>query len=326
MAHGLDETKRGHSMAFVNETPWHGLGQQLSPDADIETWAREADMEWDIKRAEVQFSAGEHGELFQGMPERHVLYRSDNNKPLSIVSDGYKVVQPKEVLEFYRDLVGVAGFRLETVGTLFGGRKVWALAKVGPSFRLLGQDEIKGYLLLATSCDGSFATRAQFTTIRVVCNNTLQMAHEVDGSVSMPSVSIPHSRAFNADQVKKALGVGNGSWESFVELAEKLVKTRVTQGMAEKWLIEMFGDPDKELNEQTKANTMRRVWDSVAKSPGSNLRSAHSTAWGLVNGVSHYFDHARPTRTRDARLDSAWFGEGASAKVRAVETILKLAA
>lgn len=323
MAHAIDMSNNRSNMAFVGQTPWHGLGQQLTPGASIETWAKEAGMEWDIERAAVRY---ETDAKILDMPERHVLYRSDTHKPLSIVSESYKVVQPKEVLEFYRDLVDVAGFSLDTAGSLFGGRKVWALARVADDFRLKGQDAIKGYLLLATSCDGSFATRAQFTTVRVVCNNTLQMAHEVRGTLTMPSVSIPHSRQFDAKQVKQQLGIGRESWEEFKELADKLASTRITQGVAEEWLIKTFGDPELPLNKQPKATTMRRVWESVANSPGSSLRSAHMTAWGLVNGVTHYFDHARPTRTKDARLDTAWFGEGAQMKVKAIENILRIAA
>lgn len=325
MAHGLDRTSRGYSMAYINQVPWHGLGQKLSPDSPIEIWAKEAGMEWEIKRSEVQYRADSHG-IVRDMPERHVLYRSDTAKPLSIVSDGYNVVQPKEVLEFYRDLVATAGFRLETAGTLFGGRKIWALAKVAEGFRLMGQDEIKGYLLLATSCDGSFATRAQFTTVRVVCNNTLQMAHNHDGDIGVPVVSVPHSRVFKADKVKQQLGIGAEAWEEFTALSEKLASIRVTQGIAEKWLVETFGDPEAPLEAQKNANTMRRVWESITRSPGSDLRSARGTAWGLVNGVTHYFDHARPTRTTDARLDTSWFGQGAAKKLTAIENIIRLAA
>lgn len=105
-----------------------------------------------------------------------VLYRSDTLASLSVVSKRYNVVQPHEVLHFYQDLVQAGRFELETAGVLKGGRMLWALAKTGQDMRLNGGDIVKYYLLLATSCDGTLCTTAQFTSLRVVCNNTLQMA------------------------------------------------------------------------------------------------------------------------------------------------------
>lgn len=109
------------------------------------------------------------------MDDRFVLVRSDTDEALSIVSGNYEVVQPKEVLEFYRELVSLYGYTLETAGALNGGRKVWALSKTGRSSRVGedGKDKLAAYLLLATSCDKTLATTIAFTSIRVVCKNTL---------------------------------------------------------------------------------------------------------------------------------------------------------
>jgi len=120
-------------------------------------------------------SSGSLGAIMT-FPEQKVLYRSDTKAALSVVSSRYQVVQPKEILEFYRDLTEVSGFELETAGVLKEGRKIWALAKTGQHATLKGNDTINGYLLLATACDGTLATTAQFTSIRVVCNNTLAVA------------------------------------------------------------------------------------------------------------------------------------------------------
>ncbi|GEQ77475.1 hypothetical protein CTTA_4480 [Comamonas testosteroni] len=124
-------------------------------------------------------------------------YRRDTQAPLSVVSSRYQVVQPREVLEFYRDLTEVAGYELETAGVLKAGRKFWALARTGKSAVLKGKDVVNGYLLLATSCDGTLATVAMPTTVRVVCNNTLTIALR-DG---VGAVKVPHSTAFDAQAV-----------------------------------------------------------------------------------------------------------------------------
>lgn len=176
MAHELASEK---DIAYVGEKPWHGLGSKLPPSQPIEIWQKSAGMDFVIKQSIVLFNAdnGSNSLLnLRNNMDASVLYRSDNLEPLSVVSKRYKVVQPREVLEFYRDLVSAGGFELETAGVLKGGKKLWALAKTGQETLLPGLDKVNAYLLLATSCDGSLATTAQFTSIRVVCNNTLNMA------------------------------------------------------------------------------------------------------------------------------------------------------
>ena len=166
------------SMAYVGEIPWHGLGHSLPPRQPIEVWQRKAGMDFEIEETPVQYMSDRPGVLgtIQTFPEQKVLYRSDNNAPLSVVSQRYQVVQPREVLEFYRDLSEIAGYELETAGVLKGGRKFWALARTGQSVALKGKDVVNGYLLLATSCDGTLATTGTPTTVRVVCSNTLAIA------------------------------------------------------------------------------------------------------------------------------------------------------
>lgn len=166
------------TMAYAGATPWHGLGNQLPQKQPIEVWQREAGMDWQIQESPVHFKSDTVGHLgtIHSFPEQKVLYRSDTKAPLSVVSQRYHTVQPREVLEFYRDLTEASGYELETAGVLKGGRKFWALARTGQGTELRGNDQVNGYLLLATSCDGTLATTATPTTVRVVCNNTLTIA------------------------------------------------------------------------------------------------------------------------------------------------------
>lgn len=93
------------TMAYVGEKPWHGLGNRLPADQSIDTWKKNAGMDWSIEDAEVRFITGQNGiGTISAFPEQKVLYRSDTKAPLSVVSNRFKVVQPGEILEFYRDL------------------------------------------------------------------------------------------------------------------------------------------------------------------------------------------------------------------------------
>lgn len=312
------------TMAYVDAVPWHGLGNQLTPKQPIEIWQREAGMDWRINETEVLYSvSGGDGLHLKSNPDSKVLFRSDTFSPLSVVSKRYKVVQPAEVLEFYRDLVSAGGFELETAGVLKGGKKLWALAKTGQETLLKGNDKVKAYLLLATSCDGTLCTTAQFTSVRVVCNNTLQMAVGDSGG----AVKVPHSTQFDAQQVKQALGLGLSSWETFVTDMRELADRKVNKFEAMNYLINVLGDRAVPLNEQPNSKAIQTVYTLFSgEGKGSDMASASGTAWGLLNGVTEYVDQHRRARSVDHRLDSAWFGPGAAIKEKAFHEAMKLAA
>ncbi len=318
MAHEIE------SMAYVGATPWHGLGNPLTPHRPIDVWINEAGMNWQIEAGDVLFNAGASDELrIKSFADNQVLFRSDTLAPLSVVSKRYQIVQPREVLEFYRDLVAVGGFELETAGVLKGGRKFWALARTGQENHLKGDDRIKGYLLLATSCDGTLATTAQFTSVRVVCNNTLQVAVAHPGG----AVKVPHSTQFDPALVKQSLGIGLSAWDSFMGDVHRLAARPVNPIEAQRFLVEVLGDTKLAIDQQPNQRgiqTVRNLFEG--KGRGSELTSARGTAWGLVNSVTEFVDHHRKARNQDFRLDSAWFGQGAALKDRAFQAALRLAA
>lgn len=319
MSHELE------NMAYTNETPWHGLGNQLPQHQPIEVWQVAAGMNWDIKQSDVLFNAAsENGNMLNLRVNKDatVLYRSDNYEPLSVVSKRYKVVQPKDVLGFYRDLVSVSGFELETAGVLKGGKKLWALARTGQEISLSGSDKVKGYLLLATSCDGSLATTAQFTSIRVVCNNTLQLAV----GDNLGAVRVPHSTTFDPVAVKRTLGLSVTAWDKFSQAIQAMSERPVNKLESMNYLVNVLGDPLLPLNEQPNQKAIQTVYNLYSgEGKGSELASAKGTAWGLVNGVTEFVDTHRRARNQDYRLDSAWFGQGAQIKQKGFEAALALA-
>ena len=315
-------------MAYVGATPWHQLGNQLSAKQSIDVWAQQAGMDWNICETPVRFMTEQAGSLgsIMSFDDQKVLYRSDTKAPLSVVSSRYQVVQPKAVLEFYRDLTEVSGFELETAGVLKEGKKFWALAKTGKETSLKGNDLVKGYILLATSCDGTLATTATPTTVRVVCNNTLSVA--LQGASS--AIKVPHSTSFDAQLVKRQLGIAVSQWDSFMyrmkTLSERKVKSHESQHYFLKVLCQTDNraDPAMGLMNERALKKVQSLYDGQGK--GSDLASAQGTAWGLLNAVTEFVDHERKAKNQDYRIDSAWFGQGASLKQRALEHALQLVA
>ncbi|WP_019578178.1 DUF932 domain-containing protein [Curvibacter lanceolatus] len=314
------------SMAYVGAAPWHDLGNALPPKQSIEVWAQQAGMDWSICSTPVRYLADQVGALgsIMSFEDQKVLYRSDTKAALAVVGNRYQVVQPKEVLEFYRDLTEVSGFELETAGVLKEGRKFWALAKTGKSTALKGSDVVNGYLLLATSCDGTLATTATPTTIRVVCNNTLTIA--LNGATN--AIKVPHSTSFDAQAVKKQLGIAVSQWDSFMyrmkTLSERKVKTHESMNYFLKVLCNTDGhtDPSGGLINERALKKVQALYDGQGR--GAELAAAQGTAWGLLNAVTEFVDHERRARSQEYRLDSAWFGQGANLKQRALDQALQL--
>lgn len=312
------------TMAYVGQTPWHGLGHQLPAQQPIEVWAQQAGMDWEIRETPVRFITGTAGTLgaIESFPDNKVLFRSDTNAPLSVVSQRYQVVQPREILEFYRDLTEISGFELETAGILKGGRKFWALARTGQSGTLKGKDVSRGYVLLATACDGTLATTAQFTSIRVVCNNTLAIALDRNDG----AVKVPHNTRFDAEAVKKQLGLSVSGWKTFMDSMKALSERKMKNAEAQRFFLQVFTDtgssrPQGITNESAMAKALS-LYEGRGK--GSTLPSAQGTAYGLLNAVTEFVDHERRARSTDYRLDSAWFGQGAAIKERALKQALLL--
>jgi phage/plasmid-like protein (TIGR03299 family) len=312
------------SMAYRGAEPWHGLGNRISTKQPIEVWAQQSGITFEIRETPVRFMTDNAGSLgaIMSFPEQKVLFRSDTNEPLSVVSQRYQVVQPREILEFYRDLTEVSGFELETAGVLKGGRKIWALAKTGQSSTLKGNDTVNGYLLLATACDGTLATTAQFCSIRVVCNNTLAVAL----SNGTGAVKVPHSTSFDPQAVKKQLGVSVSSWDSFMYRMKTLSERRVKSHEAMNYFLRVFTDQATTATGLSNERAMKKVlalYEGDGK--GAELASSKGTAFGLLNAVTQYVDHERRARSTDHRLESAWFGQGASIKQKALDQALLMA-
>lgn len=324
MAHELTIREDGFTeMAFVGETPWHDLGNKLEEGADMETWRKAAGMDWSINTSPVKYEIGSANRDVEDIEFKgqNVLYRSDNNEALSIVSDRYKPVQPAEVLEFFDSLVKEAGFKLHTAGTLRGGKRLWALAETGKFGEVCKDDAVGGFLLLSTSCDRSLATTARFTSIRVVCNNTLTMATNSNKSV----VSVPHSTVFDHEKVKLELGKVTEAFGSFMDMAKVLQQQQLNAQKANEFIkalvapISQVQREEYDLNKNRTVKALSELFEGGAK--GSEM--VGHTKWAMLNAVTEYYDHHIPNRSNDTRLNNAWFGSGDRMKNKAVELLLQ---
>lgn len=318
------------TMAYIGETPWHGKGARLTPGASLDVWAEEAGMGFQILRSRVQFATTREGNL-EVFPDKFVLLRSDNKYPLGIVSDRFHIVQPAHVVEFFRDLVGGHGFELETMGVLFGGRRFWALARVCEGAPVKdSRDKVGLYLLLCTAADGTMATEGRFTTVRVVCNNTLQLARFLNTGIKMT-----HKVQFSEQDMKEGLGILQNPAEPFAETMElfrKLADTQVSRLDVPTLTASLFKPDFLELGDKARTKILASQPVATVGSKflqgtarGSDLVGVQGTAWGWLNAVTEYVDYNARAQSDDGRLNSAWFGKGNDLKERATRMALELA-
>ena len=156
------------TMFSVRETPWHGLGR-IVMDAPASREALElAGLDWQVESRNIYSGTGAM------IPGYRANVRSTDDAVLGVVSDRYRIVQNEEAFQFTDDLLG-EGVTYETAGSLQGGKKVWMLARL-PRKYLIAGDQVVPYLVIFNSHDGSSGVKVAMTPIRVVCQNTLNLA------------------------------------------------------------------------------------------------------------------------------------------------------
>lgn len=333
MAHEISIRTDGFvEHAYAGAVGWHGLGNQLASGAGIAEWMQAAGMDWTIQRGIVRYAtaAGQDSAEWASMPDKVVLMRSDSKAALGVVSDSYKPVQPRQVLEFFRDLAGDNGFTLDTAGVLFGGKRFWALARIGADAYVRDTaDKVKGYLLLCTSADGTMATEGRFVCERVVCNNTLEMARgERDGG----TVKISHRTRFNESDMKKKLGVvAESAFSQTMDELRKLAATPLHQMDALRDTVNLLhpgtyddnGNPTVEtdkVNKILRSAPVTRIGELALDRRGligGEMAGMEGTAYGWLNAVTQYVDHEARAHNDDNRMNSALLGRGADMKTTA---------
>jgi phage/plasmid-like protein (TIGR03299 family) len=319
MSHELDFSNSQANFAHVGEKAWHGLGQQLEAGQPLEVWAKAAGLSHTVERSTVQYSAGG---IMLPHTSRDVLYRSDTNAPLGVVGKDYKVVQPADVLDFFAKLAENNNFELETAGSLSGGKRIWAMAKVNDGATVVGQDVVKPYVLLATSYDGTLATTARFTSVRVVCSNTLGFAAAEGGD----TIRINHSKEFSAKDTALDLGIAFNAFDKFMIDSRRLAAKEVNSTFAVEFLKLLLpasvrtttvnGIKTKEAVpvENTKAfQSIMALFNGQAL--GSDLPEASGSAWALLNAVTEHVDHG-------LNQNAAWFGYGNAMKNKARDLLM----
>ena len=309
-------------VAWAGDKPWHGLGQELQHGASIEDWAKAAQMEWEVLGSPVKYQTDSGVKVYTG---QQVLYRSDSKKPLSVVSDEFRVVQPLEVLEFFRDLTQIHGMELEVAGCLFNGKRFWATATSGRTAEILPNDEVNAYLVLMTGVDGTLATSAKFVATRVVCNNTLRIAINEKGGREARRT---HRQTFDPKAVKIDLGLLDASWDKYISDMKSLTKVKMNDDKAFEFFKELLITPKDEKFDDGMSRATKTAVDELMYRlrNGLGADSGRGTAWNVLNAVTEKYTHGTQRRDQNRQFVNSIYGTDAAMKDKAVDRLLALAA
>lgn len=273
------------TMFYVRETPWHGLGTRVESAPTSENALRMAGLEWTVEQKSVHTP---DGSLIHGYKAN---IRSSDDSVLGIVSNRYKVVQNEEAFRFTDELLG-EGLVYETAGALQGGRKVWILARMPESCRMAG-DEIMPYLVFMNSHDGSSGIKVAMTPIRVVCQNTLNLAlsHAKRTWAARHTESI-HTRL---QEDREPLFLADRYMQGLNQSVEKLCKVRLSERQAEEYMKEFF-PTSPELSDNQIKNNLRLLDDMRSRYHAPDVVDLGQTAYRFINAVSDFATHSKPLR------------------------------
>lgn len=325
----IDISNGRANMAYVGAKPWHGLGQELTEDAPIEVWAKEAGLTHSVERSRVVFRHGAEKGAVGVLDDQHVLWRSDTKAPLGVVSSRYKVHQPAEILEVFADATRAGNLKMETAGSLKDGKIIWALARDQRELNFGAGDIVRPYVFLTTSYDGSTATHGFPTFVRVVCCNTHaaamgSRAREEKNEGRELGFRLYHRSAFSVEDAKTALDLSEYIAEEKRQI-EALIDKALTAQQTVELLVDAVATRDEKGAIKNEAQTKKLVGEIMAQvrtSPGANLETARGTAWGVFNGVTRFVDFHKNARTPENRFYSAQFGAGKNLKNKIRDALL----
>ena len=301
------------SMFATREAPWHRLGTVVDADAVTSAEAIQlAQMDWTVSLEPL---------YTQGLlvPDHRAVMRNDIMKPIGVVGNYYEPIQNQQMFDLFDEVIGLGDAIYETAGTLWGGRRVWILARL-PENAGPAADPIAKYILMSSSHDGSAVLSMQWTPVRVVCYNTLTAAL----SGNDKRFTARHtSKSLQSQSAREILNLGNAYFDRFEEQVDRMLDATMTVEDVEKFLKGLYVfDEDKPYEKQhySPRQQYEGTLDVLYSSP--TIKDIKGTRYGVYNAVTEYLDHFKTYRSTatsagdikmEKSLASTWgFEHGAS--------------
>lgn len=282
------------SMMYVREKPWHGLGTQVEAAPTSGDALRMSGLDWTVVQRNIQVCGGAKIKNYKAN------VRESDGSVLGVVSDRYKIVQNFEAFEFTDSLIG-GEVRYETAGSLNNGRKIWLLARL-PEREIVG-DKTEPYLCFTNTHDGSGAIRVCMTPIRIVCNNTLNLAL----GTAKRTWSVRHTGDMQSKmhEARICLEMANAYMDELSQTADRLANTTVPRDKLGEILDEMFPITE-DSSDREKRNLQKLKDEYMVCYYAPDILKFRGTAWGAVNAMSDMISHNAPRRKTVNYRENNW--------------------
>ena len=315
------------TMAYAGETPWHGLGKKVPADLSPEQMLEAAGLDWEVEKRDLWFFDTNSEDSVTHAPGKQVLVRTSDNQILDFVGDDWNPLQNRDAFEFFTDFVNAGDMSMDTAGSLEDGRRVWALAKVNDAFEVFKDDVVENYLLFSNPHKYGMSIDVRMTPIRVVCNNTITLALNLDAS---RMVKVNHRSVFDPDTVKETLGVAKEKLNQYKEAAKFLSKKKYKNETLNEYLNKLWPASQNKIDKEAKkgnkivvlSRTASQAADIVNTQPGAEF--GRGTWWQAFNAVTYMTDHILG-RGADTRINSAWYGINRTKKQNALKLAVEFA-
>ena len=274
------------TMFYVREKPWHGLGTEVKEAPTSADALVYAGLDWSVIQKEVYT---EDGTMIPGYKAN---LRDTDSAALGIVSDRYKVVQNEDAFRFTDDLLG-AGVAYETAGALQGGRKVWILARM-PHRYIIAGDEIAPYMVVMNSHDGSSGIKVAMTPIRVVCQNTLNLA--LGSAKRIWTTKHTENVMSRVHEARETLLLAETYMGELGRSIDALSQIRLTDKKVTEFMQEFFpvtleiSEAQRKNNQRLLEDMKQRYWEAP------DLSNVGRNGYRFINAVSDFATHAEPIR------------------------------
>lgn len=313
MSHEIDE-ENGDKPIFTKVAAWHRLGTVLENPPSCEEAIKLANLDW---KAEIKpLFLGSGLEVSDAFGVVRSLPSEDdpkviNERILGIVGGRYTPLQNDEAFSFFNPLVEQKIFSIDAAGSLFGGKRVWILAKFNEEFSLGLEDKVNRYVLLSNSHDGLSAVVAKTGAERVVCYNTLSM-NLADGNADR--FNIRHTKTVK-DRTAQAFSLLKSIQDRYKKMESvwmKMAEYKLPASEFLEYVHEVFPTPKGSKNEKRIDSKRAEVALLYLNGAGSDLDTSKDTLWGAFNAVTNYTTHsvnARKDATPEKTLNDVWFGK-----------------
>lgn len=306
------------NMFSVRETPWHKLGVVLDNPPTIQEAIDLSGLNWGVELKPLFLGNGD-------LVDHKAVVRQDSGNVLGIVGPRYQPLQNAQAFDWFNPFVENGEVALETAGSLDEGRRIWVMAKIArdPSVIVKG-DEVLKYLMLSNSHDGTLAIRVGYTPIRIVCANTLAMAHNSNAS-KLIRVRHTASSKVALDKLRDIMNIVDREFEATAEQFRFLASRMFNQKDIREYVKAVLGK-EKIADEDLPTRTKNQLDEIIGLIDHANqkLNGVDGTYWAAYNAVNQYLNYDAG-RNDNNRMSSLWFGVNANTNKSALDLALEFA-